>query len=255
MNGEAQKNSGFWVFIEFACCINTLLAILSPLPAIIQGVRKKEIKNLAFKFLTIGLFSAMMWTAYGLQLRDTTVIISNSFGVLFHIFYMNSFIYIKYCQNLKEQLQEMIKEIAIYNFIAWGIFLLFLKVLPVNLVGIIGTILVLFVFTALFEKIRISLIKKDSTYINMLLTCVLLSCNVMWITYGLKQNDIFLYGPNLYGFIVNNITLIVYFWTKEHIRHDNEIILFLKTILKVEKSKSPLIRDSEVIKNKILNDY
>jgi solute carrier family 50 protein (sugar transporter) len=254
-NGQQDTSIGFFVIIQTGCVLATICAFLSPMPAFIEGLKRKELKNLSFNFILIGLLNGMLWTAYGLNLGDKTVIIANTVCAILYTFYVTSFIYINFSQNLQEQMQAMIKDIIIYNTLSIVVFFLALKVLPVNIVGLMATCIVFCMFTTMFEKIRETLIKKDPAYMNLLLAAVFISASILWVIYGIKQRDYFLALPNAYGLLMNSLNLIVYFWACGKIPDDNPIIVFLKKILKVEQDGFKLMNENKNVKEKLTDDY
>eukprot|EP00742_Colponemidia_sp_Colp-10_P012250 GILJ01013724.1.p1 GENE.GILJ01013724.1~~GILJ01013724.1.p1 ORF type:complete len:243 (+),score=37.15 GILJ01013724.1:137-865(+) len=73
----------------------------------------------------------------------------------------------------------------------------------VSLLGIVGIAVSGFLYASPFPSVVTAARKRDNSHLNnKLLFCLLLNCS-MWVCYGFRKNDHFIYGLNLFGMAVS----------------------------------------------------
>ena len=80
-------------FIGSIGCLIGFGLQLSPIPAVIEGLRAMEIKSMTTTYFIIGIIQAILWLGFGLKIHDIIVYGPNvTCFVLFSI-YLNIIIY------------------------------------------------------------------------------------------------------------------------------------------------------------------
>ena len=203
---------------------------LSPMPEIINGLKKMDIKNLTISYFVVGITQGIFWIGYGLNISDIVVYGPNITIYLLFTIYLNITIYVKsryhlfYLTNIP---------LAILCFLSCRYF-----TESINVVS--ATIVSMFWQTTNLETMRLALKYHDSAYINLLLSIVTFSCFViMWI-YSLMIEAYVMFIPYFYGSILNFINIYIYAWCLNKINQNNWFILKIIFILKadvIEKDK------------------
>ena len=216
-------------FKEILGLLGSILNIslqLSPMPGIIEGFKKMDIKNLTISYFVVGIVQGIFWIGYGLNISDIVVYGPNITIYLLFSIYLNVVIYIKARYNLFYMTNI---PLACLCFISC-------KYLPeiVNVVG--ATIVSIFWQTTNVETMRLALKYYDSAYINLLLSVVTFSCFVIMSLYSLLIYAYIMFIPYFYGSILNFINIYIYYWAEKKIKKNDCLIEKIKVILKPETS-------------------
>ena len=212
---------------------------LSPMPGVIEGYKKMDIKNLTISYFVVGIVQGIFWIGYGLNISDIVVYGPNiTIYILFSI-YLNVVIYIKYRYNLFYLTNIPLAILCFFSC----------KYLPeiVNVVG--ATIVSCFWQTTNVETMRLALKYYDSAYINLLLSIVTFSCFVIMSIYSLLIGAYIMFIPYFYGSILNFINIYIYYWAERKLQKDDCFIQKIKAILKPENSSDDIEGKNENLKN------
>ena len=203
---------------------------LSPMPEIINGLKKMDIKNLTISYFVVGITQGIFWIGYGLNISDIVVYGPNITIYLLFTIYLNITIYVKsryhlfYLTNIP---------LAILCFLSCRYF-----TESINVVS--ATIVSMFWQTTNLETMRLALKYHDSAYINLLLSIVTFCCFVIMSIYSLMIKAYVMFIPYFYGSILNFINIYIYAWCLNKINQKNWFILKIIFILKadvIEKDK------------------
>ena len=203
---------------------------LSPMPEIINGLKKMDIKNLTISYFVVGITQGIFWIGYGLNISDIVVYGPNITIYLLFTIYLNITIYVKsryhlfYLTNIP---------LAILCFLSCRYF-----TESINVVS--ATIVSMFWQTTNLETMRLALKYHDSAYINLLLSIVTFCCFVIMSIYCLMIEAYVMFIPYFYGSILNFINIYIYAWCLNKINQNNWFILKIIFILKadvIEKDK------------------
>lgn len=218
---------------------------LSPMPGIIEGFKKMEIKSMTISYFVVGITQGIFWIAYGLNISDIVVYGPNITIYILFTIYLNVTIYVKSRYNLF-YLTNI--PLLILCFISCSFFPELLNVISATVVSI-------FWQTTNIETMRLALKYYDSAYINLLLSVVTFSCFVIMSIYSLLINAYIMFIPYFYGSILNFINIYIYYWAERKISKDDCLIQKLCYILKPENSSDNSEINNENIKNpQFMND-
>jgi hypothetical protein len=212
---------------------------LSPMPGIIEGYKKMDIKSLTISYFVVGIIQGIFWIGYGLNISDIVVYGPNiTIYILFSI-YLNVTIYVKGKYNLFYMTNI---PLAILCFISCSFF-------PASVNVINATIVSIFWQTTNVETMRLALKNYDSAYINILLSVVTFSCFVIMSIYSLLIHAYIMFIPYFYGSILNFINIYIYYWAERKIAKDDCFIQKLCAILKPDNYSDEIEGKNENIKN------
>ena len=147
-----------------------------------------------------------VWTAYGLLLNNPAIWTPNLCATLLGVYYM--LVYCRHCPDLGRVLQiHILKKVATVAFaiVAYG----FLpQDLALNLLGIAGNVMTVFMFGGPLTAIRTVVKEQNTRALNLGFTCIVnLNCN-LWFFYAyFMLNDPYIYLQDGLGIILTTIQL------------------------------------------------
>ena len=197
---------------------------LSPMPGIIEGFKKMEIKSMTISYFVVGIIQGIFWIGYGLNISDIVVYGPNITIYILFTIYLNVVIYVKSRYNLFYLTNIPLAILCIFSC----------SFLPETVNVINATIVSIFWQTTNVETMRLALKNYDSAYINLLLSAVTFSCFVIMSIYSLLIKAYIMFIPYFYGSILNFINIYIYYWAEGKIAKDDCLIQKIKNILKPE---------------------
>ena len=212
--------------IGFLAAVTSILLQLSPMPEVINALRKGDIKNLTISYFMGGICQTLFWIGYAVCINDPFVLIPNITLAFLFGAYLNSVIYIKKQYNLFYILNPII---------IIGVFLI-VKFLPEHVCDTSATIISIIWQSTNSLTMRLALKYHDQAYINLLVSFVSwTNMGLFWI-YSLMIGAYIMFIPNIYGFSINSINMYLYFWAGGYFSENNCFIDILKMILRPESA-------------------
>ncbi|CAK9144363.1 unnamed protein product [Ilex paraguariensis] len=192
--------------------IVSIFVYLSPLPTYIRIYKRKS--TLGFQSLpyVVALFSAMLWLYYAFLKKDALLLISiNLFGCVIETIYIG--VYLFYAsKEAKNHTTKLLASLNVGLFSAIFLFTLFLAK-DSNRVVIVGWICVavsVSVFAAplsiVFQVVR----TRSVEFMPFTLSFFLTLSAVMWFAYGLLLKDLCVALPNILGFFLGLLQMLLY---------------------------------------------
>ncbi|PSS13706.1 Bidirectional sugar transporter like [Actinidia chinensis var. chinensis] len=210
--------------------IVSIFAYLAPLPTFMEICRKKS--TLGFQSLpyVVALFSAMLWMYYAFLKTDAILLISvNSIGCFIETIYIA--IYLAYAS--REARNHTAKLLASLNVGSFSVILLFtlLLIKDSNRVLVVGWVCVAIsvsVFAAplsiVFQVVR----TRSVEFMPFTLSFFLTMTAIMWFGYGLLLKDLYIALPNILGFLLGILQMLLYGMYRN-----------AKPVLELEKNQLP----------------
>ncbi|KAF5952781.1 hypothetical protein HYC85_010725, partial [Camellia sinensis] len=208
--------------------IVSIFVYLAPLPTFIEICRKKS--TLGFQSLpyVVALFSATLWMYYALLKPDAIPLISiNSFGCIVETIYI--IIFLAYAS--KKAKNHTAKLLASMNVGLFSVILLITQLLikesfRVSVIGWICVAISVIVFAAplsIVVRTRQHKIMNTLLYVNFMLSKLgsvefmpftlsffLTLSAIMWFGYGLLKKDWCIALPNIFGFLLGLLQMLLY---------------------------------------------
>ncbi|KAL3374189.1 hypothetical protein AABB24_005909 [Solanum stoloniferum] len=205
--------SGHWAF-AFGVLGNivSFIVFLSPLPTFYKIYKKKSTDGYQSIPYVVALFSSMLWIYYAFLKTNTTLLITiNSFGVFIETIYVG--FYLSYAP--KKSRVQTIKMLLLFVVGGFGAIVLvteflFKGAVRGQVVGWICLIFSLCVFVAPLGIVRQVIKTKSVEYMPLLLSIFLTLSAVVWFFYGLLLKDINIAIPNVMGFILGILQMVLY---------------------------------------------
>ncbi|KAK4285447.1 hypothetical protein QN277_002142 [Acacia crassicarpa] len=191
----------------------SLLVFLAPLPTFYRIYKNKSTEGFQSIPYLVALFSCMLWLYYAFLKTDAVALITiNSFGCVIEILYI--LLFVTFASSDARRLT--IKLIGALNV---GSFVLIMSVtkfavhdaaLRVHVLGWICVSISVTVFAAPLSIVAQVIRTKSVEYMPFTLSFFLTLSAVMWFAYGLFLRDICVAVPNVVGFVLGVIQMVVY---------------------------------------------
>ena len=101
-------------------------------------------------------------------------------------------------------------------------------VLPIGIVGLLGTALNFYMCGATFPTIIPALEKKDPAYINLAIVGMGTINSFLWLTFGFLTSDPFVWSPNVPGIGLGFLQIYTGLWCQGKIPDTDKIIKMLR---------------------------
>ncbi|XP_012574846.1 bidirectional sugar transporter N3-like [Cicer arietinum] len=198
--------------------IISFLVYLAPLPTFIQIYKNKCTEGFDSLPYVVALFSSMLWLYYGFIQANASLLISiNSFGCVVEAIYC--IIYIIYAPREVRKLtikliaaMDVGSFILIWSIVEWAI----PQHLRVQVLGWICMSISVSVFASPLS-IAVKVIRTRSVqYMPFSLSFSLTLSAVMWFFYGYFKKDKCVFIPNIVGFILGVIQMVLYAYYKTY---------------------------------------
>ena len=221
---------------------------ISPIPGMIEGFKKGDIKSMTIGYFVAGTTQACLWIGYGVCLKDFFVYFPNLTCATLFLIYMNMLIYVKKKYNLFYLLNP-----ALF----FELFVI-LKFFPEHLCDTSACILCLVWQSTNTETIRLALKHCSRDYINPQVSFISFLCFFFGSFYSLLIKAYIMLIPNLFGILINITNIFLYYWAGGYFAKENIFVDILSKILKPEyaqddKNMSSSIDFNNVDKENFLN--
>lgn len=192
--------------------IISFVVYLAPLPTFYQIYKRKTTGGFQSVPYLVALFSCMLWLSYGLLLSDgLALIVVNSGGCVIETIYIA--IYIAYAT--REARNHSVKMLVLLNLGMFSAILLFTHFLVrgLNRIHVLGWICAGFsvtVFAAPLSIVAQVIRTRSVEFMPFTLSFTLTLSAIIWFFYGLSKRDNFVAFPNILGFILGLLQMILY---------------------------------------------
>ncbi|CAN8299513.1 unnamed protein product [Cochlearia groenlandica] len=191
----------------------SFLVFLAPVPTFYRIYKKKSTESFQSLPYQVSLFSCMLWLYYALSKQNAFLLITiNSFGCVVETIYIAMF----FAFATKDKRISAMKLFVTVNVAFFSLILLvthFAVKTPSLQVSVIGWICVavsVSVFAAPLMIVARVIKTKSVEYMPFTLSFFLTISAVMWFAYGLFLHDICIAIPNVVGFVLGLVQMILY---------------------------------------------
>nr|GLL40507.1 bidirectional sugar transporter N3-like [Ipomoea trifida] len=202
-----------WVF-TFGVLGNivSLLVFLAPVPTFIRIYKAKSTLGYQSVPYVVSLFSAMLWMYYAFLKKTAPLLITiNSIGCVIETLYIS--IFLGYAsKTARRQTMKMLLLLVggLYSVIVLGTMFPFKGALRVAIVGWICVAFSVCVFAAPLSIVFKVVKTKSVEFMPFNLSFFLTLTAVMWLGYGLLLKDMCIALPNVLGFLLGIVQMVLY---------------------------------------------
>nr|GEV96750.1 bidirectional sugar transporter N3-like [Tanacetum cinerariifolium] len=200
----------------------SFMVYLAPAPTFYRIIKKKSTEGFQSLPYVMALFSSMIWIYYATLKTDATLLITiNAVGCVIETLYIA--IYIAYAPK-KMQATKLVVSL---NFVGFWVIALSTHYLAegetrVQILGWTCLVISVSVFAAPLSIMKRVIRTKSVEFMPFGLSFFLALSAVMWFFYGLLQKDIYVALPNIIGFVLGVVQMIIYLvyrnYTTENIK-------------------------------------
>ncbi|XP_015074696.1 bidirectional sugar transporter N3-like [Solanum pennellii] len=202
-----------WLFV-FGVLGNviSILVFLAPVPAFRRICKEKSTMGYQSVPYVVALFSSMLWMYYAFIKKNAILLVSiNSFGCIVETIYITIFILYASKEARRQTVQLLVLLIGgLYTLIFLITLFPLNGVLRVQVVGWICVTVAVGVFAAplsiVFQVVR----TKTVEFMPFTLSFFLTLSAIMWFGYGLLLKDLCIALPNVLGFFLGMIQMLLY---------------------------------------------
>ncbi|XP_021975522.1 bidirectional sugar transporter N3 [Helianthus annuus] len=196
----------------------SFMVYLAPAPTFYKIITKKSTEGFQSIPYVVALFSSMIWIYYATLKSDAMLLITiNAFGCVIETLYIS--IYIAYApKDIKIQTTKLVVSL---NFVGFWIIALsthYLAEGPTRamILGWICLVVSVSVYAAPLSIMKKVIRTKSVEFMPFGLSFFLSISAVTWFFYGLFQKDIYIALPNIIGFVLGVVQMILYFVYKNY---------------------------------------
>ncbi|KAK8622428.1 hypothetical protein V6N13_117345 [Hibiscus sabdariffa] len=192
--------------------IISFLVFLAPVPTFYRIYKKKSTESFQSLPYQVALFSCMMWLYYALIKKTAFLLITiNSFGCVVETLYISMFL----AYAPKKSRMSAMKLFAAMNM---GLFSLILSVthflvkssIRIEVLGWINVAISVCVFAAPLNIMARVIRTRSVEFMPFNLSFFLTLSAVMWFSYGVFIKDLCVAVPNVVGFILGMLQMLLY---------------------------------------------
>lgn len=192
--------------------IISCMVYLAPLPTFYRIWKKKSTEGFQSLPYLVALFSSMLWLYYGLVKKDAFLLITiNSFGCVVETIYIVTYL----IYATKDARILTIKLFMAMNVVSFAMILLTTLLamhgsLRVIVLGWICTSFAICVFASPLTIMAKVIRTKSVEFMPFNLSFFLTLSAIVWFFYGLLMRDICIAIPNVLGFILGLLQMLLY---------------------------------------------
>eukprot|EP00931_Biecheleriopsis_adriatica_P104663 TRINITY_DN79308_c0_g1_i1.p1 TRINITY_DN79308_c0_g1~~TRINITY_DN79308_c0_g1_i1.p1 ORF type:complete len:329 (+),score=69.20 TRINITY_DN79308_c0_g1_i1:81-1067(+) len=209
--------------LSIACPLITIVAFVAPAPMVIEAVKRMNASNLPTQVFQSQAACNMLSIAYGLQISNAAVLITNMFGLAAQILFLSGEHYIRASNS-----QWVWFAMKLSLLINTGIFF-FARVAPINVLGQLITVFNVILYSSPLARLGSVLRSRNSAAFSATLTAVGVANNAFWTLYALLIEDIVVLLPSVLGYALSFFQVLVIFWCRGYLPFDlSFLLLFFK---------------------------
>ncbi|CAF1883934.1 unnamed protein product [Brassica napus] len=191
----------------------SFLVFLAPVPTFYRIYKNKSTESFQSLPYQVSLFSCMLWLYYALTKQDAFLLITiNSFGCVVETIYIAMF----FTYATKEKKMAAIKLFLTMNVAFFSLIIMVTHFavkspsLQVSVIGWICVAISVSVFAAPLMIVARVIKTKSVEFMPFTLSFFLTISAVMWFAYGAFLHDICIAIPNVVGFILGLVQMVLY---------------------------------------------
>ena len=231
LQSKEQRNPWIDIFGSAGMLVSFIM-LISPLPSVLEGLRKMEFKSLSQSYLICAMGNSILWAVYGFKLNEFPMYLTNTFAFILFLFYYNSTLWIN------SQANRIIPSTIFSPLVFYAFYVYF----PKEIVGFLAFLMSSIWMLSSIEKMREAILERSSKFINMPVVLSSMTGSLMGVIYGSLLKNFYVIFPNTLGLVLYLFNVMIYFWIMNYIPDKNMFINLLKIafLLNEDKQRSPM---------------
>ncbi|KAG4205373.1 hypothetical protein ERO13_A04G100600v2 [Gossypium hirsutum] len=192
--------------------IISVLVFLAPVPTFCRIYKKKSTESFQSLPYQVALFSCMLWLYYALIKKGAFLLITiNSFGCVVETIYISMFwAYASKNSRMSAMKLFISMNLGLFSFILILTHFLLKSSIRIQVLGWICVAISVSVFAAPLNIMARVVRTKSVEFMPFTLSFFLTLSAVMWFAYGLFIKDLCVALPNVLGFILGMLQMLLY---------------------------------------------
>lgn len=192
--------------------IISVLVFLAPVPTFCRIYKKKSTESFQSLPYQVALFSCMLWLYYALIKKGAFLLITiNAFGCVVETIYISMFLaYASKNSRMSAMKLFISMNLGLFSFILILTHFLLKSSIRVQVLGWICVAISVSVFAAPLNIMARVVRTKSVEFMPFTLSFFLTLSAVMWFAYGLFIKDLCVALPNVLGFILGMLQMLLY---------------------------------------------
>jgi solute carrier family 50 protein (sugar transporter) len=217
-------------FLELACPLLSIFTYVSPIGSVIATVKNGDATHFPIQVILAQLAQNVAGAAYGILINNNPFLISSGVGLFFQIIWVTSwYSVIRHDSKCKafRHTHTFLACLILTTFIVLSAYLLTL--LGRDAVGSVSCALTLLLCISPLSTLGLVVRSMNSASIPLIMSIVMLITNVAWAIYGILLEDMYVFLPSLFGFIITVFQIIVSAWCNGFLFYDLTFLKWLYT--------------------------
>ncbi|KAH1040087.1 hypothetical protein J1N35_041830 [Gossypium stocksii] len=192
--------------------IISVLVFLAPVPTFCRIYKKKSTESFQSLPYQVALFSCMLWLYYALIKKGAFLLITiNAFGCVVETIYISMFLAYASKNSRMSAMKLFISvNLGLFSFILILTHFLLKSSIRIQVLGWICVAISVSVFAAPLNIMARVIRTKSVEFMPFTLSFFLTLSAVMWFAYGLFIKDLCVALPNVLGFILGMLQMLLY---------------------------------------------
>jgi len=208
-------------FLAKACPFVTMVAFIAPAPIVANALHTWDSTRLAPNAYRAQAACNVLGIAYGIQILNMAVLITNMFGLACQILFLVAEHFIRKSNGM--WLGFAVKLSVCLNS---SLVLCSLR-MPIDTLGYGITALNIFMYVTPLGNVKKLLKFRDASRISVGLTCLSVVNNALWTLYALMMEDLVLLLPSVLGYILSAFQVLIILWCRGSLPFDLAFLLLL----------------------------
>ncbi|KAE8711803.1 Bidirectional sugar transporter SWEET15 [Hibiscus syriacus] len=219
--------------------IISVLVFMAPVPTFYRIFKKKSTESFQSLPYQVALFSCMLWLCYALIKKGAFLLITiNSFGCVVETIYISMYIAYASKDSRRSAMKLFVAmNVVLFSFVLIVTHFMLKSSIRVPVLGWICVAISVSVFAAPLNIMARVVRTKSVDFMPFTLSFFLTLSAVMWFAYGLFIKDLCVALPNVLGFILGMLQMILY----AIYRHSEKAIMEEKKPPVPEQMKSVIV--------------
>jgi len=205
--------------LSLACPLITMAQYVAPGPMVVDATLKMNAAGVPTQAIMLQAASNICSIAYGVQIMNSAVLVTNMFGLGCQILFLAAENYIWRVNS--GWLYFSVRLSMVLN----ASVVLFSTVIPLNILGHAITIVTIAMYASPLSKVGSILRTKNASPLPTSMTLISVTNNALWSLFALMIDDSVVLIPSVLGYLLGVFQVLVILWCKDSLPFDLSFLL------------------------------